>query len=221
MIVRRVAAGALIVTLVAGSGCASRSQTGAAVGAGTGAVVGGVIGNRAGNTAVGAILGAAVGGAAGAVIGRYMDRQAEEIDRDLEGATVERIGEGIKITFDSGILFDVDRSELRPVAQQNLNELATILKKYDDTNVLIEGHTDATGPDEYNLQLSRRRAQSVANHLTGVQVDPTRFTIMGYGEAQPIADNTSVDGRQANRRVDLAIMANDELKSAAQRQANN
>ena len=146
-----------------------------------------------------------------------MDDQAEEIQRDLEGATVERVGEGIKITFDSGILFDVDQSKLQPAAEDNLTKLAEILNKYDDTEILIEGHTDATGSENYNLTLSRNRAQAVANHLEVQEVAVPRFTIMGYGEAQPIADNDSVEGRQANRRVDLAIMANDKLKGEAEK----
>ncbi|MFO7607796.1 MAG: OmpA family protein [Candidatus Krumholzibacteriia bacterium] len=212
--------GVLVVAglVVGAAGCASmsRQQKGAVIGAGSGAVIGGVIGNQAGNTAVGAIIGAAVGGAAGAYIGNYMDNQAEEIERDLEGATVERVGEGIKITFDSGILFAVDRAELQAAARQNLTDLAVILNKYADTAVLIEGHTDASGSDEYNLGLSRNRAQAVANFLEGRQVLPTRFTIMGYGESQPVADNATADGRAANRRVELAIMANDKLKGVAQ-----
>ena len=199
-------------------GCSSwsKSQQGAAIGTAAGAAVGAIIGKQAGNTAVGAIIGAVVGGAAGAYIGNYMDKQAEEIERDLEGATVERIGEGIKITFDSGILFDVDKAALRPEAQTNLDKLAVILNKYEDTDILIEGHTDATGTEEYNLELSRKRSQSVGNHLTGQQIIATRFTMMGYGESQPIADNETAGGRQTNRRVEIAIMANDKLKKVAE-----
>lgn len=212
----------LIAALLVGvAGCASmsRQEKGAVIGAGSGAVIGGVIGKQAGNTALGAILGAAVGGAAGAYIGNYMDKQAAEIERDLEGATVTRVGEGIKITFDSGILFAVGKSELQSAARANLTDLAAILNKYPDTEVLIEGHTDATGSDESNLTLSRNRAQSVANYLESLQVMPTRFTIMGYGEAQPVADNETDGGRAANRRVELAIMANDKLKGVAQQKA--
>jgi outer membrane protein OmpA-like peptidoglycan-associated protein len=212
----------LVLVLTVGLiGCAamSRQEKGAVIGAGSGAVIGGVIGHQAGNTAVGAILGAAIGGAAGAYIGNYMDKQAAEIERDLEGATVERVGEGIKITFDSGILFDVDRAEVQAPARENLSNLAVILNKYSDTLVLIEGHTDATGSSEYNLGLSRNRAQAVANYLSSVQVDATRFTIMGYGEDQPIADNETFEGRRANRRVEIAIMANDKLKKTAEQKA--
>jgi outer membrane protein OmpA-like peptidoglycan-associated protein len=198
-------------------GCSSwsRKEKGAAIGAGSGAVVGGLIGKAAGNTVLGAILGAAVGGAAGAYIGNYMDKQAEEMKRDLAGAKVERVGEGIKVTFDSGLLFDVDKATLKPQSMANLQKLATILEKYEDTNILLEGHTDNTGSDEHNLELSRLRAQAVANYLASLQVSPTRFNIMGYGEAQPISSNETVEGRQSNRRVDLAVMANDKLKKAA------
>ncbi len=199
--------------------CATRAQTGAVVGAGAGAVVGGAVGAAAGSTVTGAIIGAAVGGAAGAIIGDYMDRQAAELDEDLEGARVERVGEGIKITFDSGILFDVDKSDLRPEAKKNLTELARILNKYDDTIILIEGHTDSTGSEDYNLALSKRRAESVSAYLATQNVGPSRFTVVGYGEVQPVASNETVDGRQLNRRVELAIMANEELKKAAERQA--
>ncbi|MFO7916201.1 MAG: OmpA family protein [Candidatus Krumholzibacteriales bacterium] len=214
---KRIIASIMLVSfLFAITGCGmSRTQKGAVIGTTSGAAVGAAIGNKAGNTALGAILGAAIGGAAGTYIGHYMDKQAEEIEKDIEGARVERVGEGIKITFDSGILFDIDKASLRPAAVQNLDELATILNKYEKTNVLIEGHTDAMGPEEYNLELSRKRAQSVANQLAANNVDPTRFTIMGYGESQPIATNETVEGRQANRRVDIAIMADDKLKSAA------
>jgi outer membrane protein OmpA-like peptidoglycan-associated protein len=199
-------------------GCSSwsRSQKGAAAGAAAGGAVGAAIGHQHGNTALGAILGAAIGGAAGAYIGNYMDKQAEEIERDIEGAKVERVGEGIKITFDSGILFEVDRSDLQAEAQKNLTDLSVILNKYEDTDILIEGHTDATGSEDYNLELSERRSQSVANHLSMEQVSATRFTIMGYGEIQPIADNSTAEGRRENRRVEIAIMANDELKKVAE-----
>jgi outer membrane protein OmpA-like peptidoglycan-associated protein len=199
------------------TGCASmnRSQKGAVIGGASGAVVGGVIGHFAGSTIVGAIIGAAVGGAAGAYIGNYMDKQAAEMQRDLEGARVERIGEGIKITFNSGLLFDVDRSDLREQSKQNLNDLGRILNKYPDTNVLIEGHTDSTGPDDYNQRLSKDRAESVAAYLSEIPVQTSRFTVRGYGETQPVATNETPDGRQLNRRVDIAVMANEKLKKAA------
>ena len=209
----------LAVVVLAGCSSMSNAEKGAVIGAASGAVVGGVIGNAAGNTAVGAIIGAAVGGTAGAIIGNQMDKQAAEIERDIEGAKVERVGEGIKITFDSGLLFDVNKYDIKPVAQANLTKLAGIFNKYPDTEILIEGHTDSTGTRDYNMDLSRRRAQSVANALAAQQVLVSRLNQMGYGPDQPVAPNSTAAGRAQNRRVDLAIYANDKLKSAAEKQA--
>ncbi len=180
---------------------------------------GGAIGKAAGNTVLGAILGAAIGGAAGVYIGNYMDKQAAEIRQDIAGARVERVGEGIRITFDSGILFDINKAELKPVSKENIAKLAAILQKYPDRVILLEGHTDAAGSAEYNLELSRLRAQAVSNYPASLGVDPSCFTIMGYGKDQPIADNSTAAGRAANRRVEIAIMANEKLKKAAQANA--
>jgi outer membrane protein OmpA-like peptidoglycan-associated protein len=209
----------VVLILIGMVGCAGTSKTtqGGAIGAAGGAAAGAVIGRAAGNTVLGALIGAVVGGAAGAYIGHYMDKQAEEIQNDIEGAQVERVGEGIRITFDSGILFDVDVSELKPVSKENIAKLAKTLKKYEDTNILIEGHTDATGTDDYNMELSKRRAQSVTDYLASLGVSATRFTIQGYGESQPIATNDTDEGRTLNRRVEIAIMANDKLKAEAEK----
>jgi outer membrane protein OmpA-like peptidoglycan-associated protein len=210
----------LVVVLLLGIvNCASKQAKGTIIGAAAGGVVGGLIGKKAGNTALGAILGAVVGGAAGNYIGNYMDKQAEEMKQDIAGAKIERVGEGIKITFDSGLLFDVAKANLKPASKENLKNLARILNKYEDTNILLEGHTDSDGSEEYNLQLSRSRANSVANYLQSLNVDPTRFTIMGYGESQPIASNETVEGKQMNRRVEVAIFANEELKKVAEKEA--
>lgn len=197
----------------------SRAVKGGAIGGAVGAGAGAVIGNQFGDngTVIGALIGAAVGGTTGALIGRHMDKQAEELSNDLHGAKVTRVGEGIRITFDSGLLFDVDQSALNSAAQRNLSELATTLNKYEDTEVLIEGHTDADGSEEYNETLSMRRAQSVERYLVSQGVKPSRSTPMGYGETQPVADNTSTDGKAANRRVEIAIYANDRMKKAAER----
>ncbi len=207
-----------VALVVSGTSCASWSKTakGGAIGAAGGAVVGGVIGKIAGNTLLGAIAGAAIGGAAGAYIGRQMDKQAEEMRRDLEGAKVERVGEGIKITFDSGLMFDVNKYDLRPASVENLTKLSAILNKYPDTNILIEGHTDSTGTREINMPLSENRAKAVARQLAVLNVPSPRFTVFGYGPDQPIGDNATAEGRQQNRRVDLAIMANEKMKKAAQ-----
>lgn len=197
----------------------SKGQKGAIIGAGSGGVLGGLIGKAAGNTAIGAIIGAAVGGIAGAYIGDYMDKQADEMREDIAGAKIERVGEGIKITFDSGLLFKVNKSELSAASKTNLTNLAEILNKYEDTDILLEGHTDASGSDEYNLELSNKRAESVSNFLTRKNVLVRRFSVQGYGETQPIASNETVDGRQQNRRVEVAIFANEKLKKVAEEQA--
>lgn len=198
--------------------CKSWSGTakGAAGGTAGGAAVGAGVGALAGNTAKGAILGAVIGGAAGTAIGAYMDRQARELDEELEGATVERVGEGIKVTFDSGILFGFDSYELTSQARENIREMAQTLKKYEDTNILIEGHTDNIGKEGYNQRLSERRAQAVANYAKSLGVDGSRIETRGYGEEQPVAENATEAGRAQNRRVEVAIFANEELKEKAQ-----
>jgi outer membrane protein OmpA-like peptidoglycan-associated protein len=210
----------LVVFLLAAVNCASWNKTtrGAVIGGSGGAILGGVIGHAAGNTLLGAIIGAAVGGAAGAFIGNYMDKQAAEMQRDIKGAEVQRIGEAIKITFDSGILYDIDQSNLRPVSKTNLAALAKILNKYPDTNILIEGHTDNTGTNDHNMTLSKERAQSVSLYLSTLEVQSARFSITGYGETQPIVTNDTPEGQQKNRRVDIAVIANDKLKKAAKDQ---
>jgi outer membrane protein OmpA-like peptidoglycan-associated protein len=199
-------------------GCAewNRTAKGAAIGAGAGGAAGGLIGYATGNTAAGVLIGAAVGGASGALIGNYMDKQAAEIETDIEGAKVERVGEGIKITFNSGILFDVNKANLKDYSRTELTKLATILNKYDDTNILLAGHTDSTGSDEYNLELSRSRAHSVADYLVIQSVNSERFSVHGYGESDPVATNDTEGGRAQNRRVEIAIWANEKLKKVAQ-----
>lgn len=200
------------------SGCnASKTAKGAAIGAGAGGVVGALIGKAAGNTAVGAIIGAAVGGTAGALIGKKMDKQAAELRNDLKGAEIERVGEGIKITFNSGLMFSINSADLKGNTKTNLAELAETLNKYEDTNILIEGHTDNTGADDYNQTLSERRASSVSAYLLSLGVKQPRLSTIGYGESQPIAENDSDSGREKNRRVEVAIYANERMKKAAKR----
>ncbi len=197
-------------------GCqASNTTKGGAIGAGAGAAIGGVIGHQSDNTVVGAIIGAAVGGTAGALIGHHMDKQAEELKNDLKGAHVQRVGEGILITFDSGLLFELNSFGLQPATKTNLTNLAQTLNKYDDTDILIEGHTDNTGEDAYNQALSERRANAVEGYLEQQGVKATRITTKGYGEKQPLGSNDTEAGRQSNRRVEVAIYANKEMKKLA------
>ncbi len=146
-----------------------------------------------------------------------MDKQAEELRNDMQGATVERVGEGIKITFDSGLLFATNQSSLSTTAQNNLSELAEKLIKYEDTDILIEGHTDSSGPDDYNMTLSKQRAESVSSFLVSKGVRSNRMTTVGYGETQPIADNSTAAGMAQNRRVEVAIYANKKMKKAAEK----
>lgn len=208
----------LVVSMVVLSlSCASmnRAQKGAIIGAGTGVAVGGAIGKAAGNTAAGAVAGAAVGGVTGGYIGKYMDNQAADIQEEVEGARVERVGDGIQITLDSAILFDVDKADLRPETRASLDKFSEVLKKYPDTNLSIEGHTDSTGSDEHNLQLSKQRAQAVSDYLASHGVSSHRFSVIGYGESRPVASNDTLEGRQANRRVEINIVANEKLKADA------
>ncbi|WP_230687385.1 OmpA family protein [Hymenobacter ruricola] len=189
---------------------------GAGGGAAAGAILGRVIGGGAKGTAIGAIIGAAAGGTAGAIIGRKMDKQAADLQKDMQNAKVERVGEGIKITFDSGILFDVNSAYLRPASEADITKMAAVLQKYPDTNVLIEGHTDNTGTDAINQPLSERRAQAVAASTISKGVAASRVTATGYGSTQPVADNSTPEGKQANRRVEVAIYANEKMKKAAE-----
>jgi outer membrane protein OmpA-like peptidoglycan-associated protein len=160
-----------------------------------------------------------IGGAAGAIIGRQMDKKAEELDQELENAEVERVGEGIKVTFDSGLLFDFDSAALRTNAEQNLNEFANSMKDFEDTKILIVGHTDSKGSSSYNQDLSERRAQSAADYLMREGLTSNRLITVGKGESEPVATNETEAGRQKNRRVEVAIYANEEYRDQAREQA--
>jgi outer membrane protein OmpA-like peptidoglycan-associated protein len=200
------------------SGCnASKTLKGGAIGTGAGAVLGGAIGSRSDNTARGAVIGAAVGGTAGALIGKYMDKQAEELKKELENATVERVGEGIQITMNSGILFEFDSFALKPSAREELESMARVLNNYPDTKIKVDGHTDSTGSEAYNQRLSERRAKSVADYLQSLGVGNDRVTQSGYGKNMPVADNSTEAGRQQNRRVEIGILADENLMEAAEK----
>jgi outer membrane protein OmpA-like peptidoglycan-associated protein len=196
------------------SGCSSLNQTqrGAVIGAGAGGAVGAAVGAATGSTARGAIIGAAVGGVAGAVIGAQMDKQRDELASDLEGARVERHGEGVLVTFDSGLLFDFDSSVVKGAARSNLTDLANSLRKDPDTEVLIVGHTDAQGSDSYNQGLSERRAAAAKNFLVSQGVPTDRVRTEGLGESEPVASNDTDAGRAQNRRVEVAIFASEEYR---------
>lgn len=213
-----IAAVTVAVVLASISGCASwgsQQKKGAGIGAAGGGVLGAVIGHKTGSTARGAIIGAVVGGAAGAIIGHRMDAQAEKLARELEDAQVSRVGEGIAVTFDSGILFPFDSAELTSEARSNLRKLADSLQAEARTNVMIVGHTDSDGSDSYNQQLSERRGRSAQDHLSSLGVTSSRLASRGRGEAEPIAANGTEEGRRQNRRVEVAIYANDAWRAEA------
>ena len=214
-------AGAMLLTGAVGCTSLSRTEKGAGIGAGAGAVIGGVIGRTQGNTAKGAIIGAAVGGAAGAIIGRQMDRQARELDDELANADVERVGEGIQVTFNNAILFDFGKADLRSQSRADLSDLAQSLNKYPNTEVVIYGHTDNVGSDGFNQTLSENRAAAAGSYLAGQGVSRGRITTVGKGEREPVATNDTDGGRQENRRVEIAIVASDEFREQAASQAGN
>jgi outer membrane protein OmpA-like peptidoglycan-associated protein len=219
----RVSRAAAVLVVIGITGCSSwgkQQKKGTVIGAAGGAVVGGVIGHATGSTARGAIIGAAVGGAAGAIIGRKMDQQAQDLARELPpGTQVSRVGEGIAVTFENGILFPFDSATLKPEARDNLRELAQSLRENAQTDVLIVGHTDATGRDEYNDGLARRRASAAASFLGGQGVARDRLRTEGRGESEPVASNDDEPGRQRNRRVEVAIYASEQWREEARRQA--
>ncbi|MGB5701149.1 OmpA family protein [Muriicola sp.] len=216
--------GAIVLILSLGLGCnavknANNTQKGAVIGTTGGAVIGGVIGNNVGkgNTVLGAIIGGVVGGVAGGYIGNRMDRQAERIQEEIPGAEVTRVGEGINVTFNegAGVYFDTNKSNIKGTSVETLNKLAGVFKEYPKTVILVEGHTDSAGTDEYNLGLSKLRAESVTNYLISQGLDSSRFTTKWYGEAQPVADNATSEGKSKNRRVEIGIVASEELKQEA------
>ncbi len=209
----RVATVTALVTLL--SGCAlNNAQKGAIIGAGAGGVAGGVIGNNTGSTVRGAIIGAAVGGVAGAVIGHQMDRQAQELAYEIPGATVARVGEGITVTFPEGSLFGYDSDALMPTARENMRKFAASLAKYPSTRAMIVGHTDARGTAAYNADLSRRRAEATVDFIVQEGVARTRLDASGRGETEPIATNDTEAGRTQNRRVEVAIYADEASRRA-------
>ena len=203
----------------------NKAQRGAVVGAAGGALLGAILGNNVGNgqnSELGAVLGTVVGGAAGAVIGHQMDKQAKKIEEEIPGADVKRVDDGIVVTFDEnngGVYFDTNKYNINEKSKQTLDKLAAILKEYPDTNVLVAGHTDSVGKDEYNLGLSQRRAQAVTNYFKSKGLASSRFTTKWYGEKNPIASNDTAEGRAKNRRVNVVIVPNEKMKAEAKKQA--
>jgi outer membrane protein OmpA-like peptidoglycan-associated protein len=208
------------------SGCnVSNTAKGTAIGAGGGAALGAIIGKIAGNTAVGAIIGGAVGAGAGAIIGHKMDKAKKEAEA-VQNAQVESVKDAngldaVKVTFDSGILFATNKADLNLASKSSLQQFAEVLKQNADCDVAIIGHTDNTGSDAINNPLSEKRALSVSNYLRSLGVSATQIkSVEGQGSVNPVADNSTAEGRKQNRRVEVYMYASQKMIQDAQQQAN-
>lgn len=203
---------------------ANNKQKGAVIGATGGAILGAIIGNnvgKGGNGELGAVIGGVVGGGAGILIGSKMDKQAQKIEEEIPGAQVERVDDGIVVTFDesSGVYFDTNKYNINTASQSTLNKLIGVFKEYPDTNILVVGHTDSVGAEEYNMTLSKNRAYAVTNYLSQNGISNGRLTTNWFGETQPMHDNTTAEGRAKNRRVNVAILPNEKMIEEAKQQA--
>jgi outer membrane protein OmpA-like peptidoglycan-associated protein len=199
---------------------ANNKQKGAAIGAAGGALLGAILGNnigKGGKSKVGAVIGGVVGGTAGVLIGKKMDDQAKKIETEIPGADVERVDDGIVVTFDenSGVYFDTNKSDINAKSKETLDKLAKVFMDFPDTNILVVGHTDSSGKDDYNMLLSEKRAKSVTNYLVSDGIASSRFETLWYGETQPKYDNTTAEGRAKNRRVNVAIVPNEKMQEQA------
>ena len=203
---------------------ANNKQKGAVIGATSGAVIGAIIGNnvgKGGNGELGAVIGGVVGGTTGVLIGSKMDKQAQKIEEEVPGATVERVDDAIIVTFDenSGVYFETNKYNINPASQQTLDKLVGVFQEYPQTNILVVGHTDNTGRAEYNMTLSKNRAYAVTDYFTSHGVNSGRVTTNWFGEEQPMHDNGTVEGRAKNRRVNIAIMPNENMIKEAEKEA--
>jgi outer membrane protein OmpA-like peptidoglycan-associated protein len=184
-----------------------KTKRGAIIGAVVGGVAGAVIGNQSGSNRTGAVIGAAAGAAVGGAVGRRMDKQEQEL-RQIEGVEVTRPSEGeISVRMSDAILFDTNSSALRSASRNTLTELAQNFRQYPDNRIVVEGHTDSTGSDAHNQQLSENRAAAVADYLIDSGVSSSSIIVYGYGETRPRSTNATAEGRQMNRRVEIHIQA--------------
>ena len=214
------------------AGC-NNMQKGAAIGAGGGALLGAIVGKIAGNTAIGAAVGGAVGAGAGAIIGKKMDKAKAEAEA-VKNAQVESVTDAnglqaVKVTFDSGILFTTGSSTLSSTAKSSLTQFSNVLRNNADCDVAVQGYTDNAGwknstreqSIQKNLNLSQQRAQAVTNYLQSLGVSSSQIrSTMGYGEDNPVADNSTAAGREQNRRVEVYMYASQAMIQAAEQQAN-
>ncbi|WP_034042641.1 OmpA family protein [Wocania ichthyoenteri] len=205
---------------------ANNKQKGAVIGTTGGAILGAIIGNnvgKGGNGELGAVIGGVVGGTAGVLIGNKMDKQAQKIEEEIPGAKVERVDDGIVVTFDegSGVYFSTNKYNINDASQTTLNKLTNVFKEFPDTNILVVGHTDSVGDANYNMTLSKNRAYAVTNYFTQNGVSSGRLTTNWFGETQPIHDNTTAEGRAKNRRVNVAILPNEKMVDDAKKQVGD
>jgi outer membrane protein OmpA-like peptidoglycan-associated protein len=212
IIMRKIILSVVAIILLGGCASMNKQQKGTAIGATGGAAVGALV--TKGNI-WGILAGAAIGGVAGNLIGKKMDQQAKELTQSVPTAQVERVGEGINMTFESGLMFKINSSEINDAYKADLTSAAEVFAKYPDTNINIEGHTDDTGKDDFNMTLSEKRAKAVADFFISKGIAASRITEKGYGETQPKYPNDSEENRQKNRRVEIGIAANEEMKADA------
>lgn len=201
--------------------CSTNAGTGALVGTGGGAFVGGIIGKLAGNAGVGAAIGAAVGAGTGALIGKHMDKVKAEAQAKLQNAKVEEVTDAnglkaVKVTFDSGILFALNKADLNTASKNELAQFSTVLKNNSGCSVDIQGYTDSTGNDAINMPLSQKRAEAVADYLKSCGVSYSQFqNVKGFGSSNPVADNSTKAGQALNRRVEVYLYASQAMIDAA------
>lgn len=191
----------------------NKQQKGTVAGAAGGALIGAAVSK---GSIWGILAGAAIGGVAGNLIGKKMDQQARDLSQAVPTAEVNRVGEGINMTFDSTLVFQINSSDLSEAYKEDLAAVAEIFNEYPDTNIVIEGHTDDSGPGEYNMKLSEQRAKEVSAYLVSQGIDEARITSSWYGEEQPKYPNDEAN-REKNRRVELAVFANEEMKTKAKK----
>jgi outer membrane protein OmpA-like peptidoglycan-associated protein len=230
-LINKIAIITLAITIVSSiSSCeaiknANNTQKGGTIGAAGGALIGAILGNnigKGGNGELGAVIGGVVGGGAGVLIGNKMDKQAKKIETEIPGATVERIDDGIVVTFDenSGVYFDTNKSNINTKSQETLKKLSGVFAEFPDTKILVVGHTDSSGNADYNMSLSEKRANSVTSYLVSDGIRSSRFKTLWYGETQPKYDNTTSEGRAKNRRVNVAIVPDDKMIEDAKNNSN-
>ena len=210
---------ALVLTLIFVISCAGtqnvtekKSVKGGALGGLAGAAAGAAIGSLSGSAGKGAAIGGIAGVAIGALIGHHLDKQEKEL-KEIPNTTVTRYEDKLVVTMSESIIFDLNSAALKPQSMQTLDQIATVMKNNPESDILVKGHTDSTGAEKYNQDLSERRANAVRNYLIAKGVAPARITALGFGMTMPIAPNDTPAGREKNRRVEIEIKPRPKQKS--------